>query len=404
MIALKNYQLYDINTYRVFQCIVQHGPITKRKLQECTGLSWGSISNNTSKLLRVGAIKQNKSKQGVTSGRIPIYFDINDKDNLCIGIDATLGKVTGVVATLKGECLSSETNLIYSNQSSVIIQSLMIMLENIIAGTTNRKSLKAIGVALPGTIAKTSGRYYFEHPFQGVFPANLKEMIEERFGIETQIFQDPDCLLAAEINMMDPKDMRDNILSLRWSHGIGMSILLDGKLYHGTSGLSGEIGHMVIDPKGPLCSCGNQGCLEIYSSVHAVLSQVQKLIKTGECKISTGRDGIVHFDDVLYALDKGDPCVVKVMLEAIRTMAIALANTINITDPELVIVGGEYAGMPKEYFEVFQAATMQHVMKGSEVHIRQSTLDSNAAALGAALLLVDKVYYKQFDTAFNTLE
>jgi predicted NBD/HSP70 family sugar kinase len=394
MIGFGSYNLYDKNTYRVFNCIIQHGPVTKRELQNYTGLSWGSIVNIIEKLLRLRAIKKS-SLTRLTSGRTSQCYDINDEDNLCIGVDATLGRVTGVLVSMKGECLYCETYHVNTNQSIAAVENIFKMLHNLMNRVSKASVIKAIGIALPGTIAKFSNKYYFEHPYQGVFPVNLQEQIEQRFGIETRIFQDPDCLLAAELSAMETQDLITNILALRWSHGIGMSILLNGKLYPGTCGLSGEIGHMVVDPDGPVCSCGKNGCLEIYSSVRAVLRQI---------KPSSGNDNLTDFNEALHLLQAGDLETEVAILKAIRCMSTQLANAINLMDPQLVIIGGEFSGLPEKYFDLFREYTMKYVMRGSEVRIVPSVLNNNAAALGATLLLMDKMYYEQFDSVLALSE
>lgn len=396
MFELNNYKMHDENTYKVLRSIILHGPVTKRQIQNYTGFSWGGVCNSTAKLMQWGLIEQRKQQEKVTSGRIPNQFDVKTSDNLCIGLDVTLGRINGVLSSLNGKCIYSNNRMMQSNLSSATVQGLMEMLEDIFTQVDNPAKVKAIGLALPGSIVENWGRGSLEHPFHGVFPINLKEMVEERFGVMTEIFHDPDCLLVAELNAMSPESINDNIMVLRWSHGMGLSMMIHHKLYHGSSGTAGEIGHTVIDPNGNLCSCGKRGCLETYASVHVLLENYKKALNTGQCR-PVNKD-IITFYDLLEAYNQGDPFIKSLITDAMNSTSIVLANTINIFDPKFVIVSGEFSRIPKDKFDIFYSMTMQYVLKGSNSEICQSVLDDNAAALGAALLMRERVYFKLFDS------
>lgn len=396
MFELNNYNMHDQNTYKVLRFIILHGPLTKRQIQNYTGLSWGGVCNSTAKLMQWGLIEQRKQQEKVTSGRIPNKLDIKTTDNLCIGVDVTLGRINGILSSLNGKCLYSRNRIMQSNLSSVTVDALMEMLEDLFTHVDDSSKVKAIGLALPGSIVENWGRGKLEHPFHGVFPVNLKEMVQQRFGVMTEIFHDPDCLLVAELNAMPPEEIDDNIMVLRWSHGMGLSMMIHHKLYHGSSGTAGEIGHTVIDPSGNLCSCGKRGCLETYASVHVLLNSYKRAIDTGQCKLINS--DIITFDDLIEAYQQNDPYVESLMTDAMNRTSMVLANTINIIDPKLVIVSGEFSRISKDKFDVFHSMTMQHVLKGSRAEICQSILDDNAAALGAALLMRDQIYSELFDS------
>lgn len=398
MFGLYNYTMHDVNTHRVFQYILTHGPLTKKSIQLYTNYSWGGVCNSISKLLQSNSILQYKQRihNTPTPGRIPTYFDINYKENLCVGVDVTLGRVTGVISYLNGECIYSKTNLMHSNLSKDMIEGLINMLEDIFNYVENPQHIKAIGLALPGSTVENWVKQKLEHPFHGVFPKNLQEIIQERFGVMTEVFHDPDCVLVAEFNNMSNEDIKDNILVLRWSYGIGLSMMIRGSIYHGSNGMAGEIGHTVINSKGELCSCGKRGCLETYSSVLVLLNKLKKEIYSGKCK-ELKQESINTFSDLLRLYEQRYEFVEDIMYEALEKTSITLANTINIIDPSIVIVSGEFSHIPKERFESFKCMIKQNMMIGSEAEIRQSVLDDNAAALGAALLMKDKIYYEMFD-------
>lgn len=382
MFRFEDYSITDVNTRKVLQCILEKGPITKRRIQKNTGLSWGGVYNSISKLLDKNVILETGQIRKDTPGRSPNLFDINYKENLSVGLDVTLGKIIGVVSHLDGKCIYSKTLSMKSNLSQDVIEGLLNVLYEIYDFVKEADYIKTIGLALPGSTIKGWDKEGLEHPFHGIFPKNLKDLVEEKFGAITGIFTDPDCLLASEINNLADKSNKDIIVVLRWSYGIGLSMLMDGKIYQGSNRMSGEIGHTVIDPNGELCSCGKRGCLETYASLQSLIRKIGP---------------VSNFKEILNLYNNHDPYARKIVDDAMDKMSIILANTINIIDPTILIIGGEFASLPKEVFESFKAKIYQHIMIGSETQILQSNLDDKATALGAALLMRDKIYYEVFE-------
>lgn len=396
MFGLQNYKMNDLNTFKVFQCILKKGPLTKKEIQVHTDYSWGGVCNSISRLLKSDSVTQKKHSKNSTPGRIPYYFNINYEENLLVGIDVTLGRITGVISHLNGECAYCKTHLLESNLSEEVIEALFDMLEDLFKNVDNPSYVKAIGLAFPGSTVANWAMKKLEHPFQGVFPTNLQEIIEKHYGVMTEIFHDPDCLLVVEINNMYIDLIQENILGLRWSNGMGLSMLISGKIYHGSDGMAGEIGHTVIDPKGRKCSCGKNGCLETYASVHSLLKQLKDAVETGKCK-SIEKTTPITFEILLKAYLEEDPFVVNLMEEALDKTSMALANAINIINPSLVIISGEFSRIPEEKFKYLRNKIEQHMMIGLETKILQSDLDDNAAAMGAALLMRERVYFEKID-------
>lgn len=397
MFGLQNYKMKDLNTYKVFQCMLEHGPLTKREIQKQTNYSWGGVCNSISRLLKSNSITQNKHNKNSTPGRIPYYFDINYEENLLLGLDVTLGGITGVISYLNGECVYCKSDLLESNLSEDVMEKLFDMLEELFAKASDPSYIKGIGLALPSSVIANWVMKRIEHPFQGVLPVNLKEMIEKRYGIITEIFHDPDCLLTAELNNIYTDLMQDNILGLRWSNGMGLSMLINGKIYHGSGGMAGEIGHTVIEANGRKCSCGKNGCLETYASVHNLLKELKNAVFTGKCT-SIKKTTAITFDVLLNAYLEEDLFVVDLMEQAMEKTSMAIANAINIINPNLLVISGEFARIPEEKFNHLRKKIEQHVMIGLETEIFQSDLEEHAAAMGAALLLRERVYFEKIDT------
>lgn len=395
MFGFHECSIHDQNTFQVLQQVALHSPVEKRALQALTGFSWGGISNSISKLLDWGLIVEEKQNKKVVSGRIPSHFQINTTQNLCIGIDITLGRIIGVIAALDGTILFQKADIIENNKSETVLKRLFEMLD-LIFSTATAPSIRAIGIALPGSTVEYVGKHTLEHPFNGDFPADLAEQVAKRYHVMVEIYHDPDCLLMAEIHAMLPDEPCENLVVLRWTHGIGMSILVNNGIYHGANGIAGEIGHVVVDPDGDLCACGKRGCLEAYASVQTILDKVSIAVQEKRTERFNSSDEI-SIEAVFEAFSMDDFAVTAIVQQALEKMALAIANVIIMFDPQILIISGEFTRFPRARFNAFRRLIMQYVMIGSKIDIRQSELEACAPALGAALLMRDRVYYELFD-------
>ena len=387
--------IHDHNTYEVLQQIAQKGRAEKKELQTLTGFSWGGISNSIAKLMDWGLIVQQKQNKKVVSGRIPSHFQINTEQNLCVGIDITLGRITGILSALDGTILFNRTDRIADNKSETVMHCLTGMLDAIFL-LPYASQVRAIGIALPGSTIEYLGKHTLEHPFHGDFPADLAQMMERRYGVMTEIFHDPDCLLMAELHAMQAEERCSNLVVLRWTHGIGMSILINNKIYHGANGIAGEIGHFVVDPEGALCSCGKRGCLEAYASVQTILDKVATAVNEGKTEWFLPEQAI-GIEAVFDAFAHEDAAVTAIVQQALEKMALVIANVVIMFDPQVLMISGEFTRFPRARFNAFKRMIMRYVVIGSNIDIRQSELEEYAPALGAALLMRDRVYCELFD-------
>jgi glucokinase len=175
--------------------------------------------------------------------------------------------------------------------------------------------------------------------------------------------------------------------------GIGGGVIVDGKLHLGARGVAGELGHMIVKPKGPRCPCGKRGCVEALASRTSMERDVRELIKDGESskilKImkKEGRDRLTS-SVIAKALDADDPVMTKVMRRAQHHIGVAVSNVVNLLDPEVVVIGGGIAERLGESFvaPIREAAYERLLVQRDreKVRILPTELKENAAPMGAA--------------------
>jgi glucokinase len=175
--------------------------------------------------------------------------------------------------------------------------------------------------------------------------------------------------------------------------GIGGGIILEGKLYSGFNRTAGEIGHMVIEVGGPKCSCGNRGCFEALASRGAIFRKIQSDVKAGQKTVLTEMLGAGLADmrsgDLRKAIRQGDKYVEKVVEDAAEYTGIAIANIVNIFNPQVVVLGGGViTALEDEMMAIILETAKDYVMPGTfdGIEIVASKLGDDAGIVGGAVL------------------
>jgi glucokinase len=183
--------------------------------------------------------------------------------------------------------------------------------------------IEVVGIGVPGPSDPLSGVLVNPPNLPG-WPAGLPlgEMLRNVFGAPVHLENDANVAAVAELKRGAGRGVR-NLVYVTWSTGIGAGLILDGRLYSGTHGSAGELGHMVLDPNGPPCFCGMRGCVEAYASGHSIATRA-------------GRPAA----DVFRAAQAGDPEAAGIVEQAARMVGLGLLNLANLVDPEVIVMGG----------------------------------------------------------------
>ena len=399
MNSIPNTNTAHTSSYTVFECIRRLGPITKKELQARTGLSWGSISAYTSGLLSKEIIVE-KTKTQDFKGRNPSSYRINQNQNWIIGLDVQMNRIIGNVLALDGTSLCSTVLNLEQCDAPHVYENIITALSFLFRSMVNASQIRWIGLSMPGLINFVHGKPMRVHHFTGVFPAYMLEKLEQQFGVPVSIFHDPDCMLIAHLSRQPSEEMsrlskNSSIILLRWSYGIGLSLMLDGELFFGAHHAAGEMGHMTVNSDGPVCICGKNGCLETYAAIRSVIRSVRQSIENGSCP--GGEDmlegGILRKEAIWNAYQAGNPCVQDIVNDAIDYMAIAVSNTINLLDPSLLIIEGEFGAAPQACMERFSAKVNAGLVRGRPLDIQFHCWEISPA-VGAAAMLVEHVFDK----------
>ncbi|MEZ4517366.1 MAG: ROK family protein [Chloroflexota bacterium] len=250
-----------------------------------------------------------------------------------------------------------------------------------------RDHLLGVGVGVAGAVDPARG-ILRNNPFLAWRDLPLAELLEERLGVPVAIDNDVNTLTNNELWFGRGQGV-SNFLVVTVGRGVGLGIVLNGQIYVGSQGGAGELGHTVIDPHGPLCECGKQGCLETYVSDPALWRMAQEAQARGELSAT------IHTpEDLLAAADAGDPAAQAIYAHAGDLLGTAVANLINILNPQLILVSGEGVRVGNHLFTPMRAAVGRCVMPGlaGDTIIEIDPWEDNGWARGAASLLLRRLF------------
>lgn len=254
------------------------------------------------------------------------------------------------------------------------------------------KQVKGVGIGAPGAVDGEAGNVIFAPNLEGWKDIALKKQLEKQLDVPVFVENDCNaCMLGVYATELKSKPRTG--VGIFIGTGIGGGIIINGELYSGFNHTAGEIGHMVIDPDGPKCGCGNKGCYEALASRTAIFKRLQQAVKDGEKTILTDMLGPdledMRSGNLRKALRKGDKLVEKVIEEAAEYTGIAVANLANILAPEVIVLGGGVIeALADEMLSIIVETAKDYAMPGvmNGVEIFASKLGDEAGITGAAVL------------------
>jgi len=255
----------------------------------------------------------------------------------------------------------------------------------------NPKQVRGVGIGAPGAVDPETGRVLFA-PNLGWENVPLKKELEKQ--LDKSVFVENDCnICTMGVYEMELKSKPRNMAGILIGTGIGGGLILNGELYSGFNRTAGELGHMVLEVNGPKCSCGNNGCFEALASRTAIFRTIQNAVKEGQKTILTDMLGPdlkdLRSGDLRKAIRRGDKFVDRVVEEAAEYTGIAVANLINIFNPEIVVLGGGVIeALENEMLAIVIETAMDYALTGTAkgIEIVASKLGDDAGIVGGAVL------------------
>jgi glucokinase len=252
------------------------------------------------------------------------------------------------------------------------------------------EQVQALALGAPGPLDTRQGIIHFA-PNLGWHDLPVKQVLEQRLAIPVLLDNDANLAALGEHRYGAGRN-EDNMVYITVSTGIGGGLILGGRLYHGSADVAGEIGHMTVCPDGPLCSCGNRGCLEALASGTAIAREARELAACGRgagiLAESGGDPAGITAVTVAAAAAAGDAGAKSIIARAARYLGIGIANIINILNPSLVVLGGGVMDMGELIWQNLRPEVQARTLEaaGKSARLAPAELGSRAGVMGAVAL------------------
>ncbi len=250
----------------------------------------------------------------------------------------------------------------------------------------------AFGLAIAALVNTRAGRVFSSPNLPELNGLELAEIISSRLGVPVLIDNDATAAAIGERWLGASKNV-DNSIFVTLGTGIGGGLILDGRPYRGADGTAGEIGHILVEPGGETCGCGSRGCVEQYASATALVRIANELAANGTASETNQVDRFRTGKDVFDAALRGDTLAMDAFGAMGRYLGVALADLINVLNPEMIVIGGGGAGGWDFFVESVRSAIQENAFPypASRAELVRASLVDNAGILGAARVALDHV-------------
>lgn len=371
------------NKSLVLETILEFSPISRADIAKQTGLNKGTVSSLVNELLEEQLIYESGS--GVSSGgRRPVMLLFKQEAGYAIGIDIGVNYILGILTDLQGDICHEKTIHFNHLTYEEITKELFHVIDSLISSMpSSHYGVVGIGIGVPGIIS-TDGQILLA-PNLNWKSKNLKGLLEDHYHLPVHIENEANAGAYGEKRFGAGKES-DNIIYVSVGIGIGVGLILNGKLYKGNNGFSGELGHMTIEADGIKCRCGNQGCWELYASEQALIHNAEQHLP-----LEVRSNENMTLEDLSFLAESGNDDTIKLFEEIGSYLAIGMNNIINIFNPEQIIIGNRLASSEK-----WLKQSMQEKLKPRTLDTHQkdlaidfSKLSTHSSAKGVAAFAVE---------------
>lgn len=357
------------------------------------GASIPTVTKLLNELIDDGFI-EDLGKLGTSGGRKPNIYGLCASAGYLIGVDIRRHHISVAVTDFKGNSIDYQEDIPFALESSE--ESFRKMSDLLISHITklgiSKDMVLAYGINLTGRVNCNTG-FSFSYFIGEEKP--LDATLEEMLGNRVFIDNDSRAMTYGEY-ICGAGNGERNMLFINLSWGLGMGMILDGKLSYGKSGFSGEIGHFPFRDNDIICRCGKIGCLETVASgsaIHRVFLEKLKEGRTSVLRPKYERGEEISLDEIIDAVKDEDVLAIEAIEITGRELGRAIAGLINIFNPELVVIGGRLA-VAKDYLMLpIMGAINKYslIVVSKDTILKFSKLGTRGGALGACMLSRSKL-------------
>jgi predicted NBD/HSP70 family sugar kinase len=368
--------LRERNRRQLLDALRSRGSASRADLARLTGLSRSTVSTLVSDLQSSGlVVERDDSARPSQQGRPPTLLTLDQSAGLILGINFDHEHVHVAIADLSRTILAERIRpLDVDNAAEAALSAAVELADDVVAeaGLDSERILCA-GVALSGPIDRATGTVHAGKILPGWNGIRPVAELEARLSLTIHLDNDANLGALAEVTIGAGIGVRDAVY-LMVSGGIGAGLILNGELYRGHGGTAGELGHVLVDESGPICRCGNRGCLETFAGGPAIVDLLRR-----------SHTDDLTFERVIELAIEGDSGARRAIGDAGRVLGRSVATMVNAFNPELIIVGGYMSAAGDVLLDPLREAVHRYAIQSAaqDVRITGGVLGERAEVLGA---------------------
>ncbi|MGW8890099.1 ROK family transcriptional regulator [Streptomyces sp. NPDC055749] len=372
--------LHRANLERVVRAVRMAGSLTQAEIARSTGLSAATVSNIVRELKDSGTVEVTPTSAG---GRRARSVSLSGDAGIVVGVDFGHTHLRVAVGNLAHQVLAEESEPLDVDASSAQGFGRAEQLVNRLIASTGIAPDKVIGVGLgvPGPIDVESGTLGSTSILPGWTGINPSEELSARLGVPVYVDNDANLGALGELVWGSGRGVKD-LAYIKVASGVGAGLVIDGSIYRGPGGTAGEIGHITLDESGPVCRCGNRGCLETFAAARYVLPLLQP---------SHGPD--LTMERVVQLAREGDPGCRRVIGDVGRHIGSGVANLCNLLNPSRVVLGGSLAEAGELVLGPIRDSVSRYAIPSAarQLSVLPGALGGRAEVLGALALVLNEM-------------
>ncbi|MDR1762714.1 MAG: ROK family transcriptional regulator [Dysgonamonadaceae bacterium] len=378
---------------RIIKRFICSGNFTIAELSRETDFSIPTVTKIVNELLEADVIFD-LGKVDTQGGRRPNTYGINSKCAYYLGVEVGRTAVSIALQDLKNEYVNSRENIHFTLENTrPSLEKLCSLINSFIADSgVNREDVIGACINLSGRVNSNAGLSY-----NFFFSENeaLNSIIKSMIDIPVYLENDTRAMAYGEFKAGVVDKERD-VIFVNMSWGLGIGIIIDGRLYYGKSGYSGEFGHSPVFDNNILCQCGKKGCLETEISGWALVRDFKEAIKNGNTSLIQQKhslDDITMEDIMAAAVEDEDVLAIDFMAKIGEKMGRYLSILINIFNPELVVIGGSMASTADYMLYPLRSSIKKFSLNlvSHDCKIKISKLGRSAGVVGACYVVRERL-------------
>ncbi|MFD5426844.1 ROK family protein [Streptomyces sp. NPDC127084] len=372
--------LHRANLERVVRAVRMAGSLTQAEIARSTGLSAATVSNIVRELKEGGTVEVTPTSAG---GRRARSVSLSGDAGIVIGVDFGHTHLRVAVGNLAHQVLAEESEPLDVDASSEEgFGRAEVLVKRLIADTgISADKVIGVGLGVPGPIDVESGTLGSTSILPGWTGINPSDELSRRLGVPVYVDNDANLGALGELVWGSGRGVKD-LAYIKVASGVGAGLVINGQIYRGPGGTAGEIGHITLDESGPVCRCGNRGCLETFASARYVLPLLQP---------SHGPD--LTMDRVVQLAREGDPGCRRVIADVGRHIGSGVANLCNLLNPTRVVLGGNLAEAGELVLAPIRESVSRYAIPSAarQLSLLPGALGSRAEVLGALALVLSEM-------------